>query len=93
MWYNFELAIILLFIFIVSSLIYQLCTKNFLINLGKLRQESESSRIKTIQEILGGIKEIKIFKSENFFFQNLETLIYHLQKQVVGKLLFNPCQD
>ena len=67
MWYNFELAIILLFIFIVSSLIYQLCTKNFLINLGKLRQESESSRIKTIQEILGGIKEIKIFKSENFF--------------------------
>ena len=67
MWYNFELAIILLFIFIVSSLIYQLCTKNFLINLGKVRQESESSRIKTIQEILGGIKEIKIFKSENFF--------------------------
>lgn len=67
MWYNLESAIILLFIFIGSSLIYQLCTKNFLINLGKLRQESESSRIKTIQEILGGIKEIKIFKSENFF--------------------------
>ena len=84
MWYNFELAIILLFIFIVSSLIYQLCTKNFLINLGKLRQESESSRIKTIQEILGGIKEIKFLNLKIFFFQNLETLIYHLQKQVVG---------
>ena len=69
MWYNFELAIILLFIFIVSSLIYQLCTKNFLINLGKLRQESESSRIKTIQEILGGIKEIKILNLKIFSFK------------------------
>ena len=50
MWYNFELAIILLFIFIVSSLIYQLCTKNFLINLGKLRQESESSKLKLFKK-------------------------------------------
>lgn len=66
-WYNFESAIVLLSVFVISSLIYQLCTKNFLINLGQLRQDSESKRIKTIQEILGGIKEIKIFKSENFF--------------------------
>ena len=67
-WYNFESAFVILLIFISSALIYQFLTKNFLISLGKLRQDSESLRIKTIQEILGGIKEIKIFKSEPLSF-------------------------
>lgn len=79
-WYNFESAIILLLVFIGSSLIYQLFTKNFLINLGKLRQDSESSRIKTIQEILGGIKEIKIFKSEKLFLSKFKNSNLSLAK-------------
>ena len=79
-WYNFETAILLLVVFIGSSLIYQLFTKNFLINLGKLRQESESSRIKTIQEILGGIKEIKIFKSEKLFLSKFKNSNISLAK-------------
>lgn len=42
-------------------------SKKFLLKLGENRQIYESLRIKIIQEIFGGLKEVKIFKSEKYF--------------------------
>lgn len=66
-WYDYQIAITVISIFLISSFLYQFMSKKFLLKLGENRQIYESLRIKIIQEIFGGLKEVKIFKSEKYF--------------------------
>ena len=54
-------------------LIYSLLTSNKLAKLGHLRQQNDKLVIKQVQETFQGIREIKIYNSENYLVNFLET--------------------
>lgn len=55
---------------IFFAAIYFLLVTKKLGSLREFRQKFEEGRFKNLQEAFGGIKEIKIFKKENFFLNN-----------------------
>jgi ABC-type multidrug transport system fused ATPase/permease subunit len=55
---------------IFFTLIYFLLVTKKIASLREFRQKFEEGRFKNLQEAFGGIKEIKIFKKENFFLNN-----------------------
>ncbi len=64
---DFKTSISLIFFFLVFTLIYYILTKKLIFNYGLIRQQSTAKQLKTLQEIFGSIKDIKLKKSENFF--------------------------
>lgn len=64
---DFKTSISLIIFFLVFTLIYYVLTKKLIFNYGLIRQQSTAKQLKTLQEIFGSIKDIKLKKSENFF--------------------------
>jgi len=64
---DFKTSISLIIFFLVFTLIYYILTKKLIFNYGLIRQQSTAKQLKTLQEIFGSIKDIKLKKSENFF--------------------------
>ena len=65
-------TIISVSIVVLFSLIFINITKKYVKNWSKKRQKSETLRIKTFQESLGGIGDIKLRNLENFFLNNFK---------------------
>ena len=59
-----------LFVFFLFLLSFNFFTKKKIKNYGEIRFESSKKKIKIIQNIFRAIKEIKIFNSINFFYNN-----------------------
>lgn len=58
-------ALILVSIIAIGMLLIQTITKKLLVGWGTIRQENEGLKIKTAQEGLGGIKDIKVLSREH----------------------------
>ena len=63
----FSLLLIILFFLVVFYLLF---VKNFLYSIGEKRVNNEANKIQSINDIIYGIKEIKIYNLENFFIKN-----------------------
>ena len=68
--YNPQSFLIVCSILIFFSFVYFLLVTKKIASLREFRQKFEEGRFKNLQEAFGGIKEIKIFKKENFFLNN-----------------------
>jgi ATP-binding cassette, subfamily B, bacterial PglK len=64
---NFLASISIFFLFLIIFLIIKILSKKKIVNLGNLRKINEREQLKVINNILNGIREIKIFILENFF--------------------------
>lgn len=64
---DFKTSMSLIIFFLVFTFIYYIFTKKLVFNYGLIRQQSTAKQLKTLQEIFGSIKDIKLKKSENFF--------------------------
>ena len=62
---DFKNTLVVFIFFLIFSSIYFTITKNYLYKWGLKRFNLSSSKIKKLQEIFGGIKEIKVFSLEN----------------------------
>ena len=71
--YQAKLFLIIFVIFLLVTLIYSFLTSNKLAKLGHLRQKNDKLVIKQVQETFQGIREIKIYNSENYLVNFLET--------------------
>ena len=82
--YQAKLFLIIFVIFLLVTLIYSFLTSNKLAKLGHLRQKNDKLVIKQVQETFQGIREIKIYNSENYlvnFFRNTWENIYDLTRK------------
>jgi len=64
------IAIITLFIFGIAVYYFHFFTKKKIFNLGQTRQIHEERRLNFLNQILGGIKEVKIYNTEAEFIKN-----------------------
>jgi len=85
-----EFMIIFSLILIFSFIIFFLFSKKIKI-LGQSRQHYEYLRIKNLQEIFGGIKEIKFYNKESFFLEKYNFISNFLSKvysnwHILGRL-------
>ncbi len=64
-------TIIIVFIFGFSAFIFYIINDKRIKQWGITRQNADSEKIKSVQEAIKGIKEIRIYKSEFFFFREL----------------------
>lgn len=74
-----EFIIIFSLILLFSLILFFLFSKRIK-TLGQTRQHYEYLRIKNLQEIFGGIKEIKFYKKEFFFFEKYSLVSNYLSK-------------
>ena len=66
--FSFETTLAFLSFFIISVSIFLYLTKEFSYKWGLLRLNSEKEKLKSIDQIFHGIREIKIFNLQKFFF-------------------------
>jgi ABC-type multidrug transport system fused ATPase/permease subunit len=98
---EFIITLYLLSFILVLSFIYKFFLKKIIINLGSLRFKSSSNFLKYIREIFDGIKTIKIYKKEHFFFlkakkeidifsrnASLQGFFFDLPKLLIDFLIF-----
>jgi len=64
------IALLTLFIFGVATYYFHFFTKKKIFNLGQTRQIHEERRLNFLNQILGGIKEVKIYNTETEFVKN-----------------------
>ena len=64
---NFLVSITVIILFLIIILVIRIFTKNKILNLGHIRKNNEREQLSVTNNILNGIKEIKIFNLENFF--------------------------
>ena len=74
--YNFNSFYVIIFIFFISLVIIKLNSSNFK-KWGLVRQHHASMLIKKLNEMIGNIKEVILFRGKNFF---LEETNFHLNK-------------
>jgi ABC-type multidrug transport system fused ATPase/permease subunit len=65
---EFTITLFILFFILLFSFFYKFALKKTIVNLGSIRFQNSSNFLKYIREIFDGIKTIKIFKKENFFY-------------------------
>jgi ABC-type multidrug transport system fused ATPase/permease subunit len=65
---EFTITLFLLFFILLFSFFYKFALTKTIVNLGSTRFQNSSNFLKYIREIFDGIKTIKIFKKENFFY-------------------------
>ena len=63
-------TVITLFIFGLAVYYFHFFTKSKIFNLGEIRKTNEERRLNFLSQILGGIKEIKVYKTEREFIKN-----------------------
>ena len=76
-------VLIITFILFLICFIYYETTKKMLTNWGYLRQNHDSLRLKHLQQGLGGIKDIKLFKAEKFFHSSYKELVEENEDRVL----------
>ena len=64
---DFKTSLILISFFLIFTSIYFFFTKKIIFNYGLIRQKTFAKILKSLQEIFGTIKDIKLKKSETFF--------------------------
>jgi len=64
---NFKASLSLILFFIIPFFIYYKFIKQKLVNYGNIAQDFESLRIDKINQMIGGIKEIKVHNKERYF--------------------------
>lgn len=67
---NFQASLSLILFFLIPFYFYYKFIKNKLIKYGEIAQTNESLRIDKINQMIGGIKEIKIHNKEDYFIKN-----------------------
>ena len=67
---NTKATIVIVLIFGFSAFVFYMLANKRIKQWGIIRQNSDSEKIKYVQEAIRGIKEIKIYKSEDFFLNN-----------------------
>ncbi len=77
---NFEIVLTIFFVFLFISIIYFLLIKKFLLIQGKKRLLFSEKVLKSINEALYGIKNIKIFNAGNYFVNALNNNAKELAK-------------
>jgi len=65
-------AIIVISIMALAIVVFQKFTKEFLVDIGRTRQLNEESRLKVINESLGGFIDIKWLNKESFFIDSYD---------------------
>ena len=63
-------AIIALFVFSITTYYFHFFTKRRIFNLGEIRRIYEERRLNFLSQILGGIKEVKVYNTESEFIKN-----------------------
>lgn len=76
--YDFYTTTIILVSFFVFGFIFYVFNQHKLYNWGLKRAELEASLLKNLIQIFRGIKDLKVFKSENFFFKQFQKNNYDL---------------
>ena len=76
--YDFYTTTIILVSFFVFGFIFYVFNQHKLYNWGLKRVELEASLLKNLIQIFRGIKDLKVFKSENFFFKQFQKNNYDL---------------
>jgi ABC-type multidrug transport system fused ATPase/permease subunit len=66
---QFAISLSILFFILILSIFYKFALKKIIVNLGSIRFKNSSNFLKNIREIFDGIKTIKVFKKENFFYR------------------------
>jgi len=77
-YYSWQSTLPIFTLFGGFTLIIFLYSKKALIELGKQRNELSKSQLLNVQQVIGGIKEIKILGRENFFLNQFEKSTYSL---------------
>jgi ABC-type multidrug transport system fused ATPase/permease subunit len=70
LYFNFLITIAALLIFGCAVLLIFAINKKTLFNIGRLRNELTERQLQSVQQAIGGIKEIKILGKEAFFLSN-----------------------
>jgi ABC-type multidrug transport system fused ATPase/permease subunit len=70
LYFNFLITISALLIFGCAVLLIFVINKKTLFNIGRLRNELTERQLQSVQQAIGGIKEIKILGKESFFLNN-----------------------
>jgi len=76
--YDFYTTTIILVSFFIFGFIFYVLHQNKLYNWGLKRAELEGSLLKNLVQIFRGIKDLKVFKSEKFFFKEFQKNNYDL---------------
>lgn len=79
-------TIIVISILIISSILFNLATKKTLISWGESRQFHEGSRVKHIQQGIGGAKDAKLLGREEYFLKNYK--LHNYASAQVGERIF-----
>lgn len=77
---NFQASLSLILFFIIPFYFYYKFIKSKLIKYGGIAQTNESLRIDKINQMIGGIKEIKIHNKEDYFIDNYKSYDLHVTK-------------
>lgn len=76
-------SLILFFLIFVPSIFYFQFTKNKNRHYGQLIQKSDEKRIKVVNEMIGGIRDIRILKNSLFFKKN-----YYQYEKITAESIF-----
>ncbi len=76
--YDFYTTTIILVSFFIFGFIFYVLNQHKLYNWGLKRAELEGSLLKNLVQIFRGIKDLKVFKSEKFFFKEFQKNNYDL---------------
>ena len=71
---NFKTAFFIIIFFLIAYFILKILTRRSIQESGAIRFTLEGTRLKEIQQGLGGIKEIKLGGLENIFLKNYDNL-------------------
>tara|TARA_B100000035_G_scaffold315305_1_gene335090 strand:- start:20148 stop:21878 length:1731 start_codon:yes stop_codon:yes gene_type:complete len=77
---NFQASLSLILFFIIPFYFYYKFIKSKLIKYGGIAQTNESLRIDKINQMIGGIKEIKIHNKEDYFIDNYKSYDLNVTK-------------
>jgi ATP-binding cassette, subfamily B, bacterial PglK len=86
-YYNFLAAIFALIFFSIIFSFYFMVIKNLSYKLGLNRQNLNFTSLKNLSQIINGIKDIKIYNSENFYLEKFKSTNSNLNS-VRSKLVF-----
>lgn len=86
---NFFGSLLLFSSITIAVFVYHKIVKNRLVEFGKVFQDSEALRIKSINEMIGSIKDIKITDSEDYFFLKYKSHDAELTKSFLKASVIN----
>jgi ABC-type multidrug transport system fused ATPase/permease subunit len=86
---NFKIASFLVLFFLFLYFTYNKFSKKAILELGNQNQNNNNKLIKTIQESFSGIREIKLFKLENYFTIKVDKTLIELSIGIKNNLIYS----